>query len=260
MHLIYCDETGNSGNNLDEAAQPVFVLGALIVPESTWMPLETALTATINRRCPHPRDDSFEIKASEIHNPRGYFRAISMAERFALRDELMTAAAHHGLRFVYRAIEKKRYKQWLLSAFGAGVTVNPHLVAFPLVARVVDDYLQRSVDRPQGIFIFDENREVVADVEKSHRLLRSEAGVLQLRRIIEKGFFIDSRASLPLQLCDLCVYIARRMEEMRIGFPVKEYNKGGIRLLEPLIHRGDERFTDVISWLTDQQKKERPGA
>jgi hypothetical protein len=36
MHLVYFDESGNSGNNLNDAEQPIFVLGALIVPETCW--------------------------------------------------------------------------------------------------------------------------------------------------------------------------------------------------------------------------------
>ena len=34
MHLIYLDESGQTGTNLKDPVQPIFVLGALIVPES----------------------------------------------------------------------------------------------------------------------------------------------------------------------------------------------------------------------------------
>jgi hypothetical protein len=40
MHLIYLDESGQTGTNLRDTVQPVFVLGALIVPESVWLALE----------------------------------------------------------------------------------------------------------------------------------------------------------------------------------------------------------------------------
>jgi uncharacterized protein DUF3800 len=259
MHLVYFDETGNSGNNLDEVAQPIFVLGALIVPEQVWMPLEADLLAAVERHCPSPRPEEFEIKASELHNPRGYFRDLPMALRFALRAELFAIARKHGLRFVYRAIEKRRYKKWMVQSFGGGVVINPHVAAFPLIARVVDDYLQNSPGSPLGVLIFDENRDVVTDVEKSHRLLRSQEGVLKLKQIIEKAFFIDSRSSLPLQLCDLCVYAARRKEELRTGFPVKPYNQDCVPLVEPLIHRGEEKFPDVIAWLAEQKKRSGQG-
>lgn len=149
--------------------------------------------------------------------------------------------------------------EWSQSTFGAGVFINPHVAAFPLVARVVNDYLKSLTGSPLGIFISDENREVVGDIEKAIRILRGMEGTLKLGQIIEKGFFIESEKSLVLQLCDLCVYTARRREERKSGLPVKPIDEGAIPLIEPFIHVGDERFADVNAWLTAEQKKGRPG-
>src|SRR5439155_8174166 len=120
--------------------------------------------------------------------------------------------------------------------FGPGILINPHVAAFPLVARVVDDLLKSLPGSPLGIFISDENREVVGDVEKAIRILRGTTGVLQLSQIVEKGFFIESEKSLALQLCDLCVYTARRKEEKKLGLTVKALDEGGIPLSDPFIH------------------------
>jgi hypothetical protein len=97
----------------------------------------------------------------------------------------------------------------------------------------------KRICRRLGIFISDENREVVGDVEK--------------------GFFIESEKSLVLQLCDLCVYTARRREEMKLGLKVKPIDETAIPLIEPLIHVGDERLRDVNTWLEQEQKQGRPG-
>jgi hypothetical protein len=123
----------------------------------------------------------------------------------------------------------------------------------------VDDLLKSLPGAPLGIFISDENREVVRDVEKAIRFFRGTEGVLKLAQIIEKGFFIESEKSLILQLCDLCVYTARRKEEQKRGFSVKPIDQSGIPLIEPLIHVGDERLRDVNTWLEQEQKKGRPG-
>ena len=55
MHLIYFDESGNSGTNLADPQQPVFVLGALIVPENAWQAVETDLERSLDRHLPPPR-------------------------------------------------------------------------------------------------------------------------------------------------------------------------------------------------------------
>jgi hypothetical protein len=86
MHLIYFDETGNTGNDLDQPDQPIFVLGALVVAEDAWTPLEAELLEAIETHFPGPRPADFEVKGSELHNPRGFFRQFPIAQRLALRD------------------------------------------------------------------------------------------------------------------------------------------------------------------------------
>ena len=260
MHLIYLDESGQTGTNLKDPVQPIFVLGALIVPESIWLGLEKDLLAALEKSFPTPRPADFEIHATEISNPRkGYFRQFPIAHRLAFRDEWFRIAQKHALKFVYRAIAKKRFMEWSHANFGTGVAINPHVAAFPLVARVVDDLLKSLPGSPLGIFISDENREVVRDVEKAIRILRGAEGVLKLGQIVEKGFFIESEKSLVLQLCDLCAYTARRKEEKKAGLAIKPIDEGGISLIEPLVFVGDEKFRDVNAWLTAEQKKGRPG-
>jgi hypothetical protein len=91
------------------------------------------------------------------------------------------------------------------------------------------------------------------------RVLRGAEDVLKLGQIVEKGFFIESHKSLVLQLCDLCLYTARRQAERNMGMPVKSIDESGFSLIESLIHVGDECFQDVNAWLTAEQKKGRPG-
>lgn len=258
MHLVYLDESGNSGNNLNHAQQPIFVLAAMLVPEAEWLAIESELAAVVERFFPN-RPDDFEIHANEIINPRGFFRAFPIQTRLDFYKALMDVAARHKLKVIHRAIAKKRYLHWLEKTFGAGVVINPHLAAFPLVAHVVNDYLRQLPGSPLGIFISDENRDVMQDVEKSQRVLRGTPGRLHLSQIIEKGFFIDSRKSLLLQLCDLCAHSLRQFEQDKAGVVLKPIYKHCIPLVQPLIHRGAEALPEVLAWLESEQKKEQPG-
>ncbi|HEV2455797.1 MAG TPA: DUF3800 domain-containing protein, partial [Verrucomicrobiae bacterium] len=240
--------------------QPIFVLGALVVPEAVWLALEKDLQDAIERSFPTPRPDNFEIHATELSNPRKeWVRKFPIAHRLAFRDKWFRIAQRHSLKFIYRAIAKRRFQEWSYATFGAGIAINPHVVAFPLVARVVDDYLKSLPGSPLGIFISDENKEVVVDIEKAIKVLRGMEGVLKLGQIVEKGFFIESEKSLLLQLCDLCVYTARRKEEKKAGMTVKALDESGIPLIESLIFRGNESLQDILTWMTQEQKKGRPG-
>jgi len=255
MHLVYLDESGNTGNDLNNAQQPVFVLGALIVPETCWRDLEMDLESAIRRRFPALAAAGTEVHGGELRSGRLHFKGIGISERLELRDEWLRIAQLHGLRFVYRAIEKARFQRWSIASFGAGIQINPHVAAFALVARVVDEYLQSVSNEALGMFISDDNKEVVHDVEKSIRVLRVSEGELRLSRIIEKGFFIDSKKSRPLQLCDVCTLAARKLEEAAIGRPAKQIDESARPFLQPLIHRGNESLADVLKWLVGQRNE-----
>jgi hypothetical protein len=259
MYLVYLDESGNTGNNLADSQQPLFVLCAMIIDETQWLPLEKDLEAVLDQHFTPIRDDGFEIHGTDLRTGRGPFVGMSVADRVGFRDAWMNAASARGVKLIYRAIEKRRYQSWLHATFGAGVSINPHIAAFALISRVVDDYLYHQPGTPLGILISDENKEIVADVEKSIHALRMSTGVLRLQQIIEKGFFIDSAKSLPLQLCDLFALTLRKREEIKIGLPAKAIDESGIVRAEALVHRGAEAFKDVVDWLAhqfNQRKKE----
>lgn len=254
MNLIYLDESGNSGSNLSDSQQPVFVLGALVVSEKKWLAVETAILQILNSYFNNVIPGDFEIHATDLRNGTRHFRGVETGKRVRLRDQLLQVAIDHQLSFIYRAITKKRYATWLDRQYGAGIIINPHIAAFPLVAQTINGYLRSLGASQLGILINDENKEVVGDIERTTRLLRADTGRLHLDRIIEKSFFIDSAKSYVLQLADLCTFHARKLEEIKIGLPEKSIDARGIALLETLIHRGDEAMSDVLTWLTQQQQ------
>lgn len=255
MYLIYIDESGNTGCNLNDRQQPVFVLCSLVVEMNGWQRLESDLQSVAREFFEGALPIDFEVKGEYLRNGTGSFRGYAPARRIGFRDRWLDVAAAHGLKIIYRAIEKARFQKWIEQTFGEGVRINPHVAAFALVAVVVDQFLSEMDGQPHGIFISDENVEVAPDVEKSVRVLRGTDGTLRLNQIIEKGFFIPSEKSLPLQLCDVCAYSLRKQEEQRLGRPAKSIDASGIDKVQPLIHRGNEKLMDVVRWLTEERKK-----
>lgn len=259
MYLIYFDESGNTGSNLDDSQQPIFVLCALAVPEAKWLQVEQDLLAEVEKVFPSPQPSDFEVHATDLISGRRWFKSIPLSNRLAFRDAWLSVAVKHDLRLIYRAIEKRRFKRWVHGEFGSGVAINPHVAAFPLVSRVVDDWLNSLPDSPLGIFISDENKEIVRDVEKSIRVLRGVEGSLRLSRVIEKGFFIDSVKSVILQLCDLYAFTLRKGEEAKLLAKDKPLHSPAVTCLTPIIYRGDEAWQDVLAWICAEEKKKRPG-
>lgn len=250
MNLIYLDESGNSGNNLEDPQQRIFLLCAMILPEEKWCELEEKLSKILDQYFPPPRPPRFEIHSVDLHRGSGIFKGVPIAARAKFRDEWMEAGESVGVRLVSQGVEKPAYRKWQTESFGAGVSINPHVAAFAFVSRAVDDYLQSLPDKPRGIFICDENREVMADVEKSIRIFRqAAAGPTKLAQIIEKGFFIDSHKSLPLQLCDLYAYSLRKRVEFEAYGTKRWFDEPAFPLVARLSHRGNASSLDVVDWL-----------
>ena len=67
MHPIYFDESGNTGLNLSDESQPVFVLCAMAVPADRWQAIERDLATARQAIYPDPVPDSFEMHGAEIH-------------------------------------------------------------------------------------------------------------------------------------------------------------------------------------------------
>lgn len=244
MHLVYFDESGNTGDNLDDRQQPIFVLAALIIPDRVWINVEQELENVIDTYFPPPRRDNFEIHGTDIRSGRNDFKYMRVDDRIALRDAWFEIAHRHNLKLIYRAIVKTHFRNWLKS-IGSNRPINPHIMVFRLVAQIINRYLQDLPIKEFGIFISDENKEVIYDVERSIRMLREVTGTLQLDKVIEKGFFIESSKSLMLQLCDLCVLSARKKEEHKAGFPIKAMDQSGIEGIEPLIHDGNTWYPNA---------------
>src|SRR5690349_11725436 len=99
MYLLYFDESGNSGTNLADPQQPVFVLGALIVPEVAWQAVERDLELCLDKHVPPPRDVRFEIHAGDLRQGTGHFKGVPVSKRLAIRDEWLQVAAKHKLKF-----------------------------------------------------------------------------------------------------------------------------------------------------------------
>ncbi len=257
VYLIYLDESGNSGLNFNDAQQPVFSLCAMIVAEERWQSLERDLKTVVQLQFPELCEASgFEIHGSDLRRGTGPFAGIAVADRIKFRDAWMQTGEQHGVRLIRRSVHKKQYSEWCVREFGAGIRINPHVATFALVSRCIDNYLQTLQGPPLGILISDENKEVMDDVEKSIKTLRGRDGALRLGRIVEKGFFIDSSKSLPLQLCDLFTLSLRKSDERNFGFQAKSIDDSGIEIAERLCVVDSQNDLDVLAWIAEERKKE----
>ncbi len=72
MYLCYIDESGNTGNNLQDIQQPYLVLTALLVPSENVKEIENDVR-TLGYRYfgAESRNTDFELHGDDIYNARG---------------------------------------------------------------------------------------------------------------------------------------------------------------------------------------------
>lgn len=251
MNFVYIDESGNTGLNLKDSQQPVFLLAALILSESKWFLLEEHFFDIARKYFGHSLPAPFEISAKDLKSRRGVFKNLSFPEQLFFRDEILQLLVDNEIAIIYRRIIKSKFGAFCEENYGPGIKVNPYIMALPFVCVEVDHYLKQKGSDELGMFIFDEQKENFDDAERSLRTLRLDsASELKTTKIIEKGFFIDSSKSFALQLVDLAAYYIRKYEESKLGFRVNDIDKQTFEKIEKLISTGiGSNIGDILEWV-----------
>lgn len=251
MNLVYIDESGNTGLNLKDPQQPIFLLAGMMLPESKWFLLEERFLGIVKRFWGDIQPYSFEIQAKDINSRRGPFKELSSAQRLEFRDQMLRLLIDNEIVVIYRRINKPKFMAFCEEQYGFGISVNPYIMALPFICTEVDHHLRSKGDDELGMFIFDEQKENWADAEKSLKTLRLDSkSILKTTNIVEKGFFIDSAKSFGLQLVDIVAYYIRKYEEDKSGFKVNDYDKQTFDKIEKLTSTGiGSNMVDILEWV-----------
>ena len=257
MVLVYIDESGDTGHNLSDKQQPVFVLGAILVPQSKWKELEQEFNKIVIGFFGEEKLDSFELHAMDLVNRRGSFTSMPLEQTKKFRTDCLQLIQRLEIKVVYRSIEKKRFQQFCERTYGKGILIAPYIMALPFVCTRINEIIKAENDL--GILIFDEHYNL-DEIEKSLRTLRLDnTSTLQADYLIERGFFVDSSKSEAIQLTDLVLYYIRKFEEHELGLRVSLIHQETFPIIKKICEstRGHDKAWDIINWVESQEKKKR---
>jgi hypothetical protein len=262
MILVYIDESGDTGHNLSDKQQPVFVLGGLIVPQSKWKELERQFHQIIVQFFGEDSLNTFELHTMDLVNRQGFFKPLSLEQTKSFRNNCLELVQKLRIKIVYRSIEKKEFQKFCEKTYGKGINIAPYIMALPFVCTRINELIKAENDL--GILIFDEHHDLV-EIEKSLRTLRlDETSTLQAESLIEQGFFVDSSKSEALQLVDLVLYYLRKFEEHKLGYKVSVHHQETFQIINTFSEslREHGRGWDIVNWveskLVGQKKSDRP--
>lgn len=73
MNLIYLDESGNTGLNLKDRQQPIFVLAAIVIHSTKWFDMEKDFHGVLRKYFGPDLPDDIELHAMDLKNQKKTF-------------------------------------------------------------------------------------------------------------------------------------------------------------------------------------------
>lgn len=271
MHFFYLDESGDTGVNLTDANQPIFVLSGLSVADKKWNNTKESLDQIIRCYFKGNIPNNFELHATELLSPNGEgpFIDHAISERLALVRKLLKLLDDLGHFAHFFAIEKSKVKENVCEFSTNYNAKNPYLLAFDYLISYINWHVKENLGQSaRGMIVLDEKPEHHASIESiiHHRRFNVPA-VQKVKWIVEFSYPVDSKKNPMIQLSDLLSLCIRRFLEIELGYKpdtpdiVKNFYAECFHLLQKriksktLIERKGKSLDKLNSYLETIQAK-----
>lgn len=202
------DETGNTGTKADPA-QPIHLIGCLIIEDAAVRPLEDALSAIAAAYFPDKaKEQAFEFHGAEMFQGSGIFKRTEPANRIKAVHAIVDAVHEHVAAFGYAGVNKiKSY-----------ANDHPHRIAFTLLVERLQVWLKQR--DALGLIVADENKEVSQKLIDDFALFKEFATNwgyrnIPVTNIIDSVHFVQSHNNRIMQACDVVTYMFMKGYHLR---------------------------------------------
>ncbi|WP_434999724.1 DUF3800 domain-containing protein [Vibrio scophthalmi] len=222
MHFFYLDESGDTGANLQDGQQPIFVLAGLSVADKKWNNTKERLDRIISDYFNGNVPQGFEVHSNELLSPNGEgpFDGHPIQDRLQLVRDLLGLIDELGHHIHFFALEKES----LVNVECVFETVydsnHPYLLAFDYLITYMNWHVKENLGQSaRGMIVMDEKEEHHDSVEAIIQNRRFEVPNSQkVKWIVEFSYPIDSRKNPMIQLSDLVALCIRRFLEIEKGY------------------------------------------
>ncbi|WP_457859311.1 DUF3800 domain-containing protein [Pseudomonas aeruginosa] len=248
MHFFYLDESGDSGANLNDQQQPIFVLGGLSIADKKWNNTKEKLDEIIDSYFKGNTPAGFEIHSHELLSPhgQGFFNNHPINDRLTLVRSLLGLIEQLGHQVHFFAVEKSCLDQSNCQYQTVFNTKHPYLLSFDYLITYMNWHVKENLGQSaRGMIVLDEKEEHHESVEAIIQNRRFEVPANQkVKWIVEFSHPIDSCKNPMIQLSDLIVLCIRRFLEIEKGY-------------KPNIHDAVKNFYAECYNLIDKRVKSR---
>jgi len=268
MQLIYIDDSGNTGKKLDDEQQPLFLLGGFIISEEIWKNVDKE----INDLKIKYDIENIEIHSIEIMNGKKGtpYKDWEYSKKIKFFEEVLSIVNTYNLKVIYFSVKKENFKKYFQAKYGKdfeqSFNISPYLLAFSYILQISDSYLIEKNNN--GMIILDEQDEWKKPANKTFNILTTLADEpeVQIEKLLDRSFFVDSSESNMIQLADMLSYTTKRyletdiknMNETKKSEREKLYNIYKDNIYKPTFDYGSH---PILKWLEDNignQTKDKP--
>lgn len=225
MHFFYLDESGDTGKNLADQEQPIFVLAGLSVADKKWNNTKEQLDEIIENYFDRNIPDNFELHSSQLLSPKGegHFQGHAIERRLELVTSLLDLIDNLGHQIHFYAIDKKK----MAAANCHFETIfdhkTPYLLSFEYLITYMNWHVKENLGQSaRGMIVLDEKEEHHESIESIiHNRRYQVAANQKVKWIVEFSYPVDSRKNPMIQLSDLVALCIRRFLEIETGYKPK---------------------------------------
>lgn len=273
MHFFYLDESGDTGNNLADQEQPIFVLAGLSVADKKWNNTKEKLDGIVNRYFEWNAPDNFELHSNQLLSPigEGPFAGHAIERRLALVKELLNLIDELGHHIHFYAIDKQKMAETNCNFETIFNNKTPYLLAFEYLITYMNWHVKENLGKSaRGMIVLDEKEEHHENIELIiHNRRYQVANNQKVKWIVEFSYPIDSQKNPMIQLSDLIALCIRRFMEIEAGYKpnippiVKQFygecfHKIDMRVkARNIIKRNGRHLEHLNAYLSEVQSKPR---
>ena len=253
FYLVYVDDYGNTGANLNDPDQPVFLYLAAIVPAESWVIIEQSLLqrkedlyALLTQKAGEAPSDP-ELKAARLLSFRRPYNHLSWGFKADFIRRIALDYAMAGTRFIASYVDKELLAEAIrATSVSDSARVDalskvyvPNVLAFANLISRLDSFLAQ--EKARGVVIIDEQDEfeflpllgVYADLRRQ--------GLL--KGLIERPLRVSSHEHVLLQGVDLLAYVyGRYMVKRKQGKRLEPYYQRVIEELKPRLEEAETLY------------------
>jgi hypothetical protein len=222
MHFFYLDESGDTGGNLTDASQPIFVLAGLSVADKKWNNTKESIDQIISDYFKGAQPLNFELHATELLSPNGEgpFKGHEITDRLALVRKLLMLLADSGHSVHFFAIDKSKVSKNNCEFDTTYNSKNPYLVAFDYLITYINWHVKENLGQSaRGMIVLDEKPEHHSSIEAIIHHRRFKVPTTQkVKWIVEFSYPVDSKKNPMIQMSDLVALCIRRFLEIELGY------------------------------------------